>query len=88
MKCYDCRKIFTRKTDLMKHRIADHPEKVKPCKYGDTCSFSLCWYKHKETNGLLTNELVNDTENNEPNTITGDFQNAQIKENPPLNQGQ
>ena len=76
----------------MKHRIADHPEKVKHCNYGDACSFSLCWYKHKETNGdvssLLTNQLVNETENSEPNTITGDFQNAQIKEKPPLNQGQ
>ena len=64
MKCYDCKKLFIKKTDLMKHRIADHPEKVKACKHGDRCSFSLCWYKHKETianvASLVTNEAGNE----------------------------
>ena len=92
MKCYDCRKLFINKTDLMKHRIADHPEKVKACKHGDRCSFILCWYKHKETNAnvasLVTNEAGNEiTETEIRETNTKDFQNAPIKEKPPLNQG-
>ena len=77
----------------MKHRINDHPERVKDCKHGDKCSFSLCWYKHKEIVSSVPNVATNEstTEATEPESIESnnareDFQNAQTKEKPPLNQ--
>ena len=74
----------------MKHRINDHPEKVKDCKYGDICSFSLCWYKHRETvpelETLQTSEL--NTETTETNAAGEDFQKGQMKQKPPLGKSQ
>ena len=75
MECYDCRKMFKNKGDLMKHRKSAHIEKLKVCKYGDKCSFSLCWYRHKETESDTVEPTTEEAEleTTETNTVVEEF---------------
>ena len=45
MKCHTCKKGYTSKDDMMRHRLQDHRDKVKLCRYTGRCSRQNCWYR-------------------------------------------
>ena len=63
--CGFCKKIFTNKSDFMKHRVREHEEYVPECRnnLNGCCTFSAkeCWFKHEsstENQELESPEIV------------------------------
>ena len=64
--CKFCKKVFERKSDFMRHRKIEHPEKIAICtnQRDSWCIFGSenCWYKH---DNHITNEKIENIENSE-----------------------
>ena len=64
--CKFCEKVFERKSDFMRHRKIEHPEKIAICtnQRDSWCIFGSenCWYRH---DNHITNEKIENIENSE-----------------------
>ena len=65
---------------MMMHRLDVHPNKCKPCRDPDNCTFKKCWYKH-------TDKIIIINENIRPE-MQANFQKVSTQLKPPLNNTQ
>ena len=71
---------------MMKHRLNDHPARVKPCRDGKNCTRQTCWYKHEidtHTIGRSGKDTANEWVSDELDNENEDFQQAQQPKKPP-----
>ena len=87
VECYICKNKFKTKRDLMLHRLEKHLEKVMPCRNGENCQFTNCWYKHpnKQNVNKPNEEESNNKGFREDIQNTENFQKAPIGQKPPEN---
>ena len=84
--CYICKNKFKTKHEMMIHKFATHPEKVRLCRNSKNCGFSKCWYRHLVSNEKEKSTTTESGTNNKEVEIEGNFRKAQITPKPPINQ--